>query len=551
LHRRTRFTLPLLSVVALGTFVAAQAPPPAARSTGIVAATAQTPTVLRAWDATVDAMRRSGDLVLRRARADTLMQGRVHERFDQYVNGVRVVGGQVTRQLAGGVTESIFGELQAVGTLPARPAVSETQARSILTGMARPDTPPNRPLELVIVRRDDGRHALAYSTHVRTAGGWMQVYLDAQNGAVIRQYNDLQTQAAIGTGRGVLGDRKKISTQPRDGRFVADDALRPPTLITYDMRGDYLRTELYTFGFYPPKTSDIAGDTDNDWTDGAVVDAHAYLGWTYDYFFKRFGRHGLDDRDAPIHAVVHPANRNEWLTVPDYVYSNYILNAFWCSGCGPDGEGVMVFGEGLPPGVPFGSQTVDYFAGALDIVAHELAHGLTDWTSNLDYFGESGALNESFSDVIGTSVEFFYQPPGSGPLHADYLCGEDIFRPGGIRSMADPGAFGDPDHYSRRYTGAEDNGGVHHNSGISNQAFYLAIEGGTNRTSGVRVTGVGAANRDQIEKVFYRAFTLMLPSNATFSTARAATLQAARDLYGAGSGAERALAEAWTAVGVN
>ena len=110
--------------------------------------------------------------------------------------------------------------------------------------------------------------------------------------------------------------------------------------------------------------------------------------------------------------------------------------------------------------------------------------------------------------------------------------------------------FGDPDHYARRFTGEEDDGGVHINSGIPNQAFYLAIEGGTNRTSGLAVQGVGAANREQIEKVFYRAFVFLMPPNATFATARAATIQAARDLYGAGSAPERAVTQAWTAVGV-
>jgi Zn-dependent metalloprotease len=92
---------------------------------------------------------------------------------------------------------------------------------------------------------------------------------------------------------------------------------------------------------------------------------------------------------------------------------------------------------------------------------------------------------------------------------------------------------------------------VHINSSIPNHAFYLAIEGGTNRTSGLPVEGVGAANREQIEKVFYRAFAFLLPSSARFSTARAATIQAARDLYGANSPAERAMTQAWTAVGVN
>jgi thermolysin len=117
--------------------------------------------------------------------------------------------------------------------------------------------------------------------------------------------------------------------------------------------------------------------------------------------------------------------------------------------------------------------------------------------------------------------------------------------------MADPQAYGDPDHYSRRFTGTTDNGGVHINSGIPNQVYYLAVEGGTNRTSGLSVQGVGAANREQIERVFYRAFTQMLPANATFSVARAATIQAARDLFSANSNAERAMTQAWTAVGVN
>jgi Zn-dependent metalloprotease len=185
------------------------------------------------------------------------------------------------------------------------------------------------------------------------------------------------------------------------------------------------------------------------------------------------------------------------------------------------------------------------------VVAHELSHGVTSYTSDLEYHGESGALNEAFSDVVGTSVEFFFQTAGTAAGQADYLIGEDVVTPGGVRSMANPQAFGDPDHYSRRFTGDEDNGGVHINAGIATHAFYLAIEGGVNRTSGLAVQGVGAANREQMEKVFYRAFVFLLPSTASFSTARAATIQSARDLYGVGSAAETAVTQAWTAVGVN
>ena len=116
--------------------------------------------------------------------------------------------------------------------------------------------------------------------------------------------------------------------------------------------------------------------------------------------------------------------------------------------------------------------------------------------------------------------------------------------------MSNPAAFGDPDHYSRRQLSPADSFGVHTNSGIPNHVYYLAIEGGTNRTSGLSVEGVGSARREQIEKIFYRAFTLMLPASANFYLARLATIQSARDLYGANGSAERAVTQAWDAVGV-
>ncbi len=148
---------------------------------------------------------------------------------------------------------------------------------------------------------------------------------------------------------------------------------------------------------------------------------------------------------------------------------------------------------------------------------------------------------------MGTSAEFFIEPPGCGARQADYLIGEDTITPGGQVDV-DPQPSVIPTttrcvdrRFLRRFIT---------NSGIPNHAFYLAIEGGVNRTSGLSVQGVGAANREQIEKVFYRAFVHMLPSNATFRTARCGHDSSARDLYGAGSPAERAVTEAWTAVGV-
>ena len=177
------------------------------------------PPLLRSWDATVDSLRRSGELTLIRTRADTVLRGRTHQRYQQYVNGIRVVGGEITRQTSGGLTTSIFGALHEVTGLPDSPAVSEDRAREILRPMAVRDVPSNRPLELVVFPLDDGTFALAYSTHIWTRDGWMQIYLDAQDGRVLQQYNDLHTQAAVGKGTGVLGDTKKVSAQAprRDG----------------------------------------------------------------------------------------------------------------------------------------------------------------------------------------------------------------------------------------------------------------------------------------------------------------------------------------------
>src|SRR6185436_1756832 len=113
----------------------------------------------------------------------------------------------------------------------------------------------------------------------------------------------------------------------------------------------------------------------------------------------------------------HLVKRNDIFTAPDNILDLY-LNAFYCADCA---GGVMVYGEGLPGGsyLPDTGQRVDYFSGALDIVAHELTHGVTAFSSRLEYVNESGALNESFSDIMGTSVEFFIQPPGTGQLKAD------------------------------------------------------------------------------------------------------------------------------------
>jgi thermolysin len=512
---------------------------------------------LRSWDAFIDQRQRTGDLRVRKTDGDPMVPSRTLERLQQFHRGVPIWGAEVVRDSERGVTMSLFGVLSPDLDLAVEPSLSAAQGRARLAALDAAGASVPGPVELVIVRVEGGEHRLAYTGTVFGDNQVYRAFVDAHTGTELARIDAIQHQTAVGTGRGVLGDTKKLSVDTSTGTYVAFDRHRPPVIQTFDMRGNLARAKAVavTGG---AALSDLAQDTDNDWTDVAVVDAHVHVSWTYDFFFKRFGRSGLDGRDGPINILTNAATQQAGVTLTGADFGQWVANAFWCAECFA-GQGVMVFGNGIPPGFYFSGngQNYSYFAGSLDIAAHELTHGVTSSTSRLIYQGESGALNEAFSDIMAASAEFFFHPAGSGPGRSDYLLGEDTVRavtPGardGSRSLENPGLYGQPDHYSRRYLGSEDGGGVHINSGIANHAFYLAIEGGVNRTSGLAVQGVGATNREQLERVFYRAFTSLLPANATFSTARAATIRAAQDLYGAGSAAERAVTQAWTAVGVS
>ena len=512
---------------------------------GVPGVIPKTLTELRAQDSRVDRMVRRGDLRVRAPRTDKLVPGRRIERTDQYLRGVRVFGADVTRQLAGGQTVSVFGTIYDDLNIDTTPRVPEADARRRVEELAGVRLGPSRAGELMVLPREDGTASLTWRLRAATGADLREYFVDAHTGAVVFDYSDLQTQSAVGRATGVMGDAKKVAATRFGSSFGLADALRPPSIRTYDMKGDPFRTRNVINGLVQLVQSDLGADSDNTWEDGALSDAHIYSGYTYDYYFKRFNRRGIDDANLRMETLVHPVRRTDY-NVYGGTFPTFFANAVYY------GRGMMAYGVGHPPGVTSGGRNWNYASGALDIVAHEITHGVTEYTSDLIYRNESGALNESFSDIMGTAVEFFFQPAGDGILRADYLCAEDIARgtANGIRSLASPSERGHPDHYSIRYTGTDDGGGVHINSGIPNHVFYLAIEGGTNRVSGLGVQGVGAANRMQIETIFYRAVTQLLPSNATFAMARAATIQAARDLYGGGSAAERAMIQAWTAVGV-
>jgi Zn-dependent metalloprotease len=495
------------------------------------------------WATRVEALESSGGLAVRLARPDTMIPGRRHERLAQVYEGVPVFGGELIRQSDASGPLTVFGTYYDGIDVDVTPTLGPRDVESRLAGEGgRPFGVQGGP-QLLVLPLQEGGYRLAWRVRAFFEEPFdiRQVFYDAHSGQVLLDYRDIHTQAA-GNATGVLGDRKKISVREEGGRWFSDDRLRPPVIATYDFRYNVNRLILFLNTDGSPHsltTADLGVDSDNNWTDGALVDAHVYAGYVYDYLYERFGRRGLDDANIPIKSVTHALRREDWIFYGPETVGTFFVNAFYI------GEGVMYYGDGLPPSVTFAGRRWKYLAGALDIVAHELIHGVTDYSSRLIYQGESGALNEAISDILATGAEFFAQPE-----KADYLGGEDVITPGGLRSFQNPTLYGDPDHVTGAYRGSSDNGGVHINSTIISHAFYLAIEGGQHRL-GATVQGVGGANREEIERVFYRAFTTLLPPSATWSQARAATIQAARELYGGGSAAERAVTQAWAAVGVS
>lgn len=322
-------------------------------------------------------------------------------------------------------------------------------------------------------------------------------FIDALDGSIVYQYDILSM--ATGTGRGVLGDSKSFTTTQSGSTYQLRDTTRGNGILTY--------TANYRTIF--PGT--LLTDSDNVWTDGAAVDAHAYAAKVYDYYLTKFNRNSLDGRGFQLRSTVH--------------YGNAYNNAGW------NGVG-MLYGDG--DGVTFRP-----LSGDPDVVGHELTHGVTEFTADLNYVNESGALNEAFSDIIGNDIQ-----------RANWLIGDDVYTPNipgdALRSMSNPTLYNQPDHYSNRYRGSSDNGGVHINSGIINKAYYLTAAGGT--FSGVTVPGIG---RDDAVKIYYNALVYYLTPTSNFSAARTALVQSARDLYGANSAQARSVALAFDAVGVN
>ncbi len=248
----------------------------------------------------------------------------------------------------------------------------------------------------------------------------------------------------------------------------------------------------------------------------AAQRAHDGASWVYDYYSQKHGRDSLDNNGM---ALVSSVDLGE-------------QNAYWTGS-------QMIYGQA-------GGSVDNDFTSDFDVIGHEFTHGVTSKTANMVYRDEPGALNEAWSDIFGVTAESFR----NGTTSSTWLLGDGLYNTPGkaFRYMSNPTQDGQSkDYYPERYTGSQDNGGVHLNSGIANLAYVLLVDGGShprNKTT-AQVPAIGMA---KAEKIFYRALTTYMSQNTQFSGARTATEQAAQELYGATE--KTAVSTAWCAVGV-
>jgi Zn-dependent metalloprotease len=469
---------------------------------------------------------------------DTIVDpnGTSHVRLHRTYHGLEVVGGDlVVHQTAArawtGTSQTLDAKL-SLGTTP-RVAADTAEAKAVAPSkVTRAISGDRAESATLVVDALGAKPRLAW--RVVTGGvqadgtpSRLETYVDARTGAILRTEQQIET--ADGSGQSLYS-----GTVPLQLTHTLNYQLKDPTrgnTYTTDMgnASDSVLCQLLGWGC---KTGTLFTSPDNSFGNGstssresAAVDAQYGTNMTWDFYKTTFGRNGIFGNGTGSYNRVH--------------YGSNYVNAFW------DGT-KMTYGDG--DGTNYGPLT------SLDVAGHEMSHGVTENTAGLTYSGESGGLNESTSDIFGTMVEFFANnanDPG------DYLIGEefDLQHHLGFRRMDNPASDGNSVNC---WSSTTKNLDVHYSSGVGNHFFYLLSEGSGAKTlngvsynsptcNGSTVTGIG---HDAAAAIWYRALTVYMTSSTNYSGARTATLNAAKDLYGAGSTQYNAVAAAWSAVNV-
>ncbi len=475
-------------------------------------------------------------------RKETDKSGFTHYRYQQFYNGIPVEGavflihssegkavtgnGKIITGLKLSATPSISADYavqKAIAYTNAKKYMWEDPAGEALHKRVKHDPQatyyPKAKLVLIDKKfgKDAAKYILAYKVDVYAAKplSYKSIYISANTGEIYHTLNLLRDTDVPATAHTKYNDVQTITV---DSTGVGAYRLRESGrcgIETYDMNTE---TDYNTaVDFTHPDTD---WDLTNAEMDEIALDAHFGAEVTYDFYMDKFGRDSYDGLGSPLISYVH--------------YDVDYANAFWNGMC-------MTYGDGN------GSQEGPFTA--LDVCAHELTHGVTEYTANLVYQDEPGALNEAFSDIFSAAVEFY-----ATPALADWFVGEDFDLTGGngFRNMSNPNEDSQPDTYlgTDWYVGIIDNGGVHTNSGVANYWFYLLSEGGSGTNDIGNVFNVDSLGIDKASQIAYRALSVYLTSTSNYNDTRLATIQAATDLYGACSNEMIQTANAWYAVGV-
>jgi thermolysin len=326
---------------------------------------------------------------------------------------------------------------------------------------------------------------------------------------VIHEREGLRRGAARGSGVGALGERRALDVfQTADGYELRDETRNIRT---------FTAEERWTVPGTLVRSDDPDAWDQDVFGAGAAVDAHASAAAVTDYLERALGRHGWDGEGGTLRLVVHAGPR--------------VANAFW------DGRHA-IFGDGD------GASRLP-LAAALDVVGHEIFHGVTDSEVGLIYEGQPGALSESLSDLFGSFIE-----QDAGLDGGDWLFGGAVADPP-FRDLSRPWTTGNPahmrDYHDLALTPDEDMGGVHVNCTIPTYAAVLLADGGKHHASGVAVSALG---RDVVRDVWWRAVQLYVAPRASFAAFARATVLAAQDLHGEDAPEVAEVRRAWRAVGV-
>ena len=444
-----------------------------------------------------------------------------HLRYERTYAGLPVLGGDlIVHQDASGATKSVTkaseASLAGVDTTPAL-AAPKAQEAALAAEQGSVDGAPR-----LVVWAADGTPKLAYETVIdgRESDGTpskLHVVTDAKTGAVLSKADGIKR----GSGTGVFVGNVPLTTTQSGSTYSLKDATRGGQYTTDMKNGTSGNGTLFS------KSSDTWGNGQASNRESAAVDAQYGAAVTWDFYKNTFGRSGIKNDGVGAMSRVH--------------YDTGYVNAFWDDSCF-----CMTYGDGSGDTHPLTE---------LDVAGHEMSHGVTSATANLNYSGESGGLNEATSDIMGSMVEFYANLPADTP---DYLIGELIDINGNgtpLRYMDKPSKDGQS--ADSWYSGVG-NLDVHYSSGVANHFFYLLAEGsGAKVINGVSynsptvnnitVSGIG---RDKAQQVWYKALTAYMTSTTDYAAARTATLNAATDLYGANSAEYNAVATAWAAVNV-